>query len=234
MSARAQVLALLVAALASAPTAHGFDGRILPAGEGQRIVAQVSSVAALRYARMERQRKDVSCGAAALATVLRHFHGRTDITEETIIDGVFANASEAQKRSIAEAGFSMLELKQQAERLGFVAGGFKLPDVASLATLRTPAIALIEVRGYSHFVVIRKLEGDQVLIANPAFGNTVTRASEFARQWRGVVLVVVDPKNQTGNQDWRAFRGANTRRDPALQLAYDVRLGRAPGFANEY
>ncbi len=210
-----------------------FEARVLPVQGSQRIVADVRSVSELRFARMERQRTDVSCGAAALATVLRHFYGRSDATEAAIIESILANATEEQKRSIARSGFSMLELKRQAEALGYVAGGFKLDDAAKLASLRVPAITLINVRGYSHFVVVRKLEGNNVLIANPAFGNRVTSKAAFARMWRGVVLVVVDPKNP-GDQAWRDFRGANARRDPSLQLAWDVRLGRTAGFDNEF
>lgn len=225
---------IAVAALGgAAATAHAGEARVLPMIGSQRIVTPVSSITAMRFARMERQLRDVSCGAAALATVLRHFYGHDQASEQSIIEGVMSRADEAQRRSIAQAGFSMLELKREAERRGLVAGGFRMPDAASLASLRVPAITLIDVRGYSHFVVVRKLEGDEVLIANPAFGNRVMPVREFERRWRGVVLVVVDP-NSPGDQAWRAFRGANDRRDPALQLAYDVRLGVAPGFADEF
>ena len=46
-------------------------------------------------------------------------------------------------------------------------------------------------RNYKHFVVLKGIEGDQVYIADPAFGNRSLSMEQFAEEWNNVVLVVL-------------------------------------------
>ncbi|HBB55839.1 MAG TPA: hypothetical protein DCZ49_06595, partial [Hyphomonadaceae bacterium] len=89
------------------------------------VQTRTKSFVDMRFEGIERQRHDLSCGAAALATLLRHYYD-APIGERDIIERIFGAADEKSLRKIANAGFSLLELKQTAERAGFAAGGFRL------------------------------------------------------------------------------------------------------------
>jgi uncharacterized protein len=179
---------------------------------GQVIYAPVQSFAALRFDGIVRQTHDLSCGAAALATLLHGFFAR-DVTEKGIIDAILATASVDDKSKISEGGFSMLELKRYAEAAGLVAGGFRARTAEELRSLRAPAIVLVTNRGYSHFVVVRRVVGNDVFIADPAFGNRVEPLSKFGESWNKVFLVAVDPRQNEISPETRiamqTFRNAS-------------------------
>lgn len=176
-------------ALASAAQAD----QAIPLPGNTTIRAPVTSYVALRFKQIVKQEYDVSCGAAAMATLLTYYYG-VKIGEKDIIDYVFAKSSDEDKQKINAYGFSMLELKRFGEDLGFVAGGFRIDDVNKLAKLNVPALTLITVRGYTHFVVLKGISRGQVYIADPAFGNRSRPLDRFAEEWGGVVLLFASDK----------------------------------------
>lgn len=169
---------------------------------GQMINAPVTSYFALRFKQVVKQGYDISCGAAALATLMKYYWG-VDTDEKKIIEGILARSSEDEKKQINGMGFSMLELKHMGESLGFSAGGFRLDSVDKLAKLKVPALTLITVRGYKHFVVFKGVSQGQVYIADPAFGNRSRSLERFTEEWDGVILVFVSDK-YTGNNNFSA------------------------------
>lgn len=179
---------------------------------GQTIYAPVQSFAAMRFDGIVRQTHDLSCGAAALATLMHGFFAR-ETSEKSIIDAILATASVEDKAKISEGGFSMLELKRYAEAAGLVAGGFRARAAEELRSLRAPAIVLVTNRGYSHFVVVRRVVGNDVYIADPAFGNRVEPLDKFGESWNKVFLVAVDPRQadipQTTRIAMQTFRNAS-------------------------
>lgn len=190
---------------------HKLD--VVPAGDDY-FHQPVLSYAELRFKGVERQSQDLSCGAAALATLMRHYFN-LDVSEKAIITEVLTAASPEDRAKIAEAGFSMLELKHFAESRGFVAGGFRTPKAEDLRKLRAPAIALVNSRGYKHFVVIRHVRGNEVAFADPVFGNRTEPLDKFAKRWNYVILVVVAPGRVVNSAfleapnavtDWRAVQ----------------------------
>jgi predicted double-glycine peptidase len=63
-----------------------------------------------------------------------------------------------------------------------------------LEDLRVPTIVLINFKGYNHFVVLKRIQGDTVYIADPALGNRHYSLSEFKQQWSSkVVFAVIGP-----------------------------------------
>jgi uncharacterized protein len=158
-------------------------------GNGQLYV-RVTSFADLRFKNMVRQSRDLSCGAAVVATLMNNAYG-LPVSEQDIITSIIDNAPPESRNKIAAEGFSLLELKHFVEAKGFVAGGFKLSSVDKLKNLQVPVIGLVNVRGYNHFVVIKKVQGGRVFIADPAFGNSSPPLEKFAGQWNGVVLALV-------------------------------------------
>jgi uncharacterized protein len=192
--------ALVLLAVVAAAPARATDSITLPGNTTIRV--PVTSYFGLRFKQVVRQSYDVSCGAAALATLLKYYYGMA-VDEKKIIEQIFAKSTEEQKKKINAYGFSMLELKKMGESLGFAAGGFKLDNVEKLAKLKVPVITLITVRGYKHFVVLKGLYRGQVYIADPAFGNRSRPLDRFADEWDGVILVFVSDK-VAGHNDFSA------------------------------
>lgn len=159
------------------------------------IIAPVRTYTDIRFQNIVRQAFDLSCGAAALATLLKYHYG-VETTEKEIIERIIRGASEEQKMKIEKSGFSMLELKRLGESFGFAAGGFRITEIEKLNELRIPALTLTTVRGYSHFVVIKGVRDGIVYIADPAFGNRTRTLDRFAESWNSVVLVFVDRSRQ--------------------------------------
>lgn len=156
------------------------------------VSVPLTTLTAMRFKNVMHQTRDLSCGAAALGTILRYYYGE-DVTEEQIIDeGIKVGDS----NKIARDGFSMLELKKIAEKRGYQTGGFRIPDAEKLAVLKVPVITLMNVRGYNHFVVIKGVSEGRVYIADPAFGNELRTLESFAADWDHVILVAVSPKLQ--------------------------------------
>jgi predicted double-glycine peptidase len=141
------------------------------------------------------------------------------------------NASPEDAKNIAANGFSMLELKRYAESRGLIAGGFKSNKPEELRKLRAPVIALINSRGYNHFVVIRHVRGDEVAIADPVFGNRTEPLQKFAKRWNNVILVAVSPGQPTNAAFLDAPKGAVDPRAVQLFLsrAYSPALSYGPG-----
>jgi predicted double-glycine peptidase len=166
-------------------------GNLVPATPGGAIFrVPVKSLVDLRFVRVIRQSQDLSCGAAALATLLKHFYGE-EIGENDVLEGA---AGIGDREKIARDGFSMLELKHFSEQRGYVSAGFRVADVNELSNLKIPVITLVNTRGYAHFVVLKGVIDGKVLIADPAFGNRSRPLEAFAGEWRNVVLAVVSEK----------------------------------------
>lgn len=191
MIARCATLALALAALLVRPAAAESE-TLVRIGTTLAHVP-LKTMVDMRFQHMVRQTQDLSCGAAALATLLKYFYGE-EVSEKDMIDAGFKVGDEEK---IKRDGFSMLELKRISESRGFVAQGFRIPDPEKLAQLKIPAITLINVRGYNHFVVIKGVANGQVFFADPAFGNRSRPIAAFAETWNNVILAVFS-ENRSG------------------------------------
>jgi predicted double-glycine peptidase len=188
----------------------------LPGGTTM-VTAPVASFVELRYKNMVRQSNDVSCGAAALATILNYFYDET-VTEESVMGGVMTTLSNvSDKEKIEKEGFSLLELKRYAEKLGYVSSGYRLEDVQRLAQLPVPVIGLVNVRGYNHFVAIKGVREGKVYLADPAFGNSTRPVDGFSQEWNGIVLVVLHPTKE-GNSTFAMDARPTAPRNQVLSI----------------
>lgn len=157
---------------------------VLP--NGAQYSTPVASMQELRFANIVRQHTDYSCGAAALATILRYgYHLAVD--ENIVIDGMMGEADPAL---VKQRGFSMLDIKHYVEALGMRGRGYRV-DLARLHTLRVPVIVLMDIRGYRHFVVLKQVHDDQVELADPMLGNRTMALDDFLKAWPSHVLFVV-------------------------------------------
>ena len=78
-------------------------------GSGTRIEIPLKSMKDLRDQGLVKQRFDYSCGAAALATILRYGFG-DEVTERDILKELFDLLSEDEEGLRRAEGFSLLDL----------------------------------------------------------------------------------------------------------------------------
>ena len=136
-----------------------------------------------------KQRYDYSCGAAALATLLRYYFADDRLDERGILEGIMGRLSEDETGDRIQNGFSLLDLKQQAERLGYQAAGVKL-GLGRLPKLRGPVLVHLVCDGERHFAILRGVREDRVFLADPSRGNVRMPVHQFAREWTGLALVL--------------------------------------------
>lgn len=184
---------LLLSALAASPA----PAMPVPVPGGALLTMKVESLAERRFKNVVRQGYDLSCGAAALATLLRYYYD-DPVDERRVIDAVLAGSEDAE--AVRGRGFSMLELKRYGERRGYAVQGFRVEDVRKLAEAEVPMLTLITSRGYDHFVVLKGVQDGTAFLADPAFGNRAMPLHEFAKEWQGVVLVFVHPRRPARNR----------------------------------
>jgi predicted double-glycine peptidase len=154
------------------------------------------SIVDLRYTNVVRQRFDLSCGAAAVATLLNYFYGEK-LEERETIDAIFKFGDKAK---IEKDGFSMLELKRFGDSKGYVVQGFKITKPEAISEIKIPFLTLINTRGYSHFVVVKGTKDGVVYIADPAFGNRSRPWEEFKEEWSNIILVYLSRTKKPQNQ----------------------------------
>jgi|CXWL01.1.fsa_nt_gi predicted double-glycine peptidase len=175
--------ACMLALAASAAPARA-EVRLHGEGGGSFTVA-VTSWRDIPFRTTVRQQYDYSCGSAAVATLLS-FHYQHSVAESDVFESMFAVGDQAR---IREVGFSMLDMKQYLEAQGFAADGLRL-SLDRLAALNVPAIALITHDTYRHFVVVKGITADSVLVGDPTFGLQTYSRADFEAVWNGVVLAV--------------------------------------------
>ena len=161
----------------------GFAG-VLP--NGALYTRPVESMHEARYRNLVRQHTDYSCGAAALATILRYaYHLETD--EAMVIEGMMGVSDPSL---VQQRGFSLLDIKRYVESLGMRGRGYRI-DGDRLRSLRVPGLVLMDVRGFRHFVVLKQVVGEYVEVADPILGNRSLPLDEFLAAWPSRAVFVV-------------------------------------------
>jgi uncharacterized protein len=169
-------IAALIGGCATVPNAPSANGR--PA---------VRSLLEIRHRQVVIQKWDLSCGAAALATVLT-YRFNDPVPERTVAETMLRHTPPERVRT--QGGFSLLDLKRFAETRGYKATGYRQLSFADLVRLDTPVVP-IQTKGYSHFVVLRGVRGNEIHLADPAFGNRTMTVTAFKRAWLGGLGFVI-------------------------------------------
>jgi hypothetical protein len=174
------------------------------AGQRQLVHHDGQSWIARLFSDMVAQKEDYTCGAASLATVLRHYYGE-DVDEATVLEtsGVdeinqltvrgggksrtvsreaYKKLSEAERKDVKISGFTYALLAKTANRLDYRAKGVKT-DYDTLLNLKIPVIAYIETSSFHHFVVIRQVSEDWIYVADPTWGNRRYKRGQFLSYW---------------------------------------------------
>jgi len=201
---RAGCAALLFTGLL-APILATAGGAWFASGGGVYDVP-VRSIAERKFEQVVRQQYDFSCGSAALATLLT-FHYARPTTEQETFRAMYAVGDQEK---IARVGFSLLDMKNYLDAHGYQADGFKAP-LETLVQAGVPAIALITVKGYQHFVVIKGVQKNEVLLGDPALGIKAVPLAAFATMWTNGILFIVRNESRTGQEhfnmvgEWRSL-----------------------------
>lgn len=140
--------------------------------------------------RVVMQERDYSCGAAALATLLK-YHWGDEVTETQVLVEVVKLLTADELRERVQNGLSLTDLRRAAVKMNYQATIGKL-EFDKLKETKIPLVVGIVINNFDHFVVYRGSDDTYVYLADPARGNVRVPAQEFVRQWqKNLVLVVV-------------------------------------------
>ena len=190
-------------------------------------IRPVRSLLEARHQNVVIQEWDSSCGAAALATILR-FQLGDPVSERDIALGILRATDPDRVRG--RGGFSLLDLKRYATARGFAAEGY-----AGLTTgqLLRAAPAIVPVRSHrgDHFVVFRGVVNGQAVLADPAFGNRSLPYAAFEAAWKDRLAFVVRARGKDANRMLATSRDVLRVDDEASRGAMDATLPRPLGDA---
>jgi uncharacterized protein len=189
MNWRKSILAIVLASLVLLPAPARTQSSEAAAGV-QGAGKSVRSLKDIRDEGVVRQRWDMSCGAAALSTLLTYdFNDNTP--ETAIVVWILHRVDAARVR--ARGGFSLLDLKHFAEARGYSAEGFSGMSINDLALEKTSVIVPIHSKNIDHFVVVKGFQEGHVVLADPAFGNLTMRVDQFQKLWKSGIIFIVHP-----------------------------------------
>ncbi|MEM9705590.1 MAG: C39 family peptidase [Pseudomonadota bacterium] len=226
---RSAIASAAIAVCAHAP-AHAVDLAFLAGGANVQMA--VGSIQARKFETVVQQQYDFSCGSAAVATLLTH-HYKREISETDVFKAMW---EVGDKDRIRELGFSLFEMKAYIESLGLIADGYQLP-LDRVEQIGVPGIALINDKGYMHFVVIKGISKAAVLVGDPSRGIRTIKKRQFEKIWDGTILFVRSDV-QRGKEgynafaDWRLMPGAPYDRALDVEALQAVTLSQTrPSFS---
>ena len=179
----------------------------------------VRSLREIRQEKVVIQQWDTSCGAAALATLLRYQHGLA-VSEKGIAEAMLRRTDPLKVKT--RGGFSLLDLKRYADGQGLEGLGYLnlgLDDLLDMA----PVIVPVVVRGYPHFVIVRGKVLDNILIADPAYGNRTMDVRSFEKAWQGSMGFVVRRRDGQLPPNELTERPTDTLRPPDAAIRSALR-----------
>jgi hypothetical protein len=161
----------------------------VPALSGETVaptadaVSAVRSLTELRQHNVVLQQWELSCAAAALATILRYQYGMP-VTERSVALGLIDRTDYIENPDLVRIrqGFSLLDLKRYVDGLGYEGVGLGQLTFSDLLA-HAPIIVPVSYQGFPHFAVFRGATSREVLLADPAFGNVAMSVGKFMDGW---------------------------------------------------
>lgn len=130
-----------------------------------------------------RQNEPSECGAACITTVCLHYKYKTTITK---LKGVFGADI---------LGANAVELSAILDLLGFEAKAWKGTKEALEEQQSLPAIVGVEVDGTKQFVVLHKIDSNQMIVADPSCGIRKISKEQFYNIFTGDIILC-SPKQE--------------------------------------
>ncbi len=196
-------------------------------GPNVHLTVNVNSYQATVFRKTVKQKYDFSCGSAAIASLLT-YHYADSVTEEQVFAAMW-NAGNKEK--IRQEGFSLLDMKRYLEGKGYKADGFRI-SLDTLAKVGVPAIVLINEEGYNHFVVVKGVSADAVLIGDPAKGSKIILRKQFESMWKqSIVFLIRSQRNLAARhfneeEEWAAVAKAPIHASINRDAVSDITLFR--------
>ena len=197
-------ISAIMASLAVASAAVAVHaGPVTISNQFGSFQVETKSLQEIGWERVVRQEYDYSCGSAAVATLLTYHYDRPT-TEAEVMQWMLEHGDPEQ---IQTYGFSMLDMKQYLDREGLDSDGFRI-ELEDFMEVGVPGITMINTGGYKHFVVVKGIDQNNILVGDPAAGTMVVPIQKFEQLWNGVVLgaraeLEVAQQNFNHEKDWR-------------------------------
>ena len=120
------------------------------------------------------QEENSDCGIAALASIIKYYHGYIPLEVLRI------------NTNTSENGTSAYDIIKYANKIGFYAYGEKVEE---LNIKKLPVIAHLKLdNGYYHFVVIYNITKDYLVIMDPSEGFKKIKKDIFLKQFTNVII----------------------------------------------
>ncbi|RIH81504.1 NHLM bacteriocin system ABC transporter, peptidase/ATP-binding protein [Meiothermus luteus] len=168
----------------------------------------------LRYEGVVGQTDWFTCGPAAVATLLRRYHGMEGVDEEQVLELAlrFMGKTEDQVRP---SGITALALREAMGALGVPARGFRLSleELADYFVRGGLPVVLHTTRPEPHYVVAVGLVRGNWVLADPSWGRRILPWEALLREkgFSGVTLVPLPGEAQ--------LAGVKERQREALRWA---------------
>ncbi len=176
---------------------------------GATYALPVTSLRDIPFRTTVRQQYDYSCGSASLATLLRYHYGMA-VTEAEVFKAMYAAGNQDKIRKV---GFSLLDIKTYLASRGLQSDGFRL-TYTQLLSFGRPGIAVVTAGAYRHFVVVKGVRADSILIGDPALGLRIYGKGEFLKIWNGVFFAIHEPPTIrvafNRDEEWTPWAAAPT------------------------
>src|SRR6185295_7165484 len=107
--------------------------------------------------------------------------------------------AEGYKKYFKRQGFTLLDLKRAARAKGYQGKGYKNMNLDELLEFiegdHVPVLVPIRPMGYNHFVVVRGVAGNRILLSDPAKGNTTMTVRQFLDVWIDGIGFILSPRS---------------------------------------
>jgi predicted double-glycine peptidase len=154
-----------------------------------RIRLGVRNYVRIKQQNIVMQRRDYSCGAAALATVAKYYWG-DDVSEDLFLRALDRILTDEEIKDRIENGLAMSDLRRAAVAAGYQAVVGRT-SFEKLTEAKVPLIVGISPEGHDHFVVYRGTDWDWVYVADPIRGNVRMTVADFRKQWQEHAVLVI-------------------------------------------
>lgn len=125
-----------------------------------------------------KQFDESDCGAACIAMILSEYKSYVSIEKIRDLAGTNVN------------GTTLEGIVYGFDKVGFAAKAVKGDERVLVKEFPVPYIALINLdEGYKHFVVVKKIKGDKILIYDPGYGKYTISKEKFLQKWTGYFII---------------------------------------------
>ena len=153
----------------------------------------------LKFHQIVPQELDYSCGAACICSVFEHYWGipcNEEFLVRLLLEEILKTKEKAKDR--IENGFTVGDLESVINYIGK-----EDPDISCKAYVRkvkledlrkakVPLIVGIDLNGFEHFVFIKKIVDDNVLLGDPIRGNQWISIDKFAEIWQKEIVLAIN------------------------------------------